>query len=368
MPVINAAQGHWTYVAHRAQGEFTLVSKRARRGSAVLALALQLALVVMWVLQTRVDAPPPRSGRASAPIQYLLMPSASPQGKLAIAKTQATKAAKPRKPVVTPPEDTITLPQTQPTPVEPPTPPEDPPAPRTLSMSEQQAAEFRRQWAQMQSDTQKKTIAEASHDGLRLEQERRNQERDLEMAKLRERDKSLQTVLEEHGQRPDPRQRRDNTEGSILDGELCVTGGGGERDLRIALPCLGANFITDFSWYARLHAPKRGEPSYRPLEPGGRVYVQKFAYSPDTLAAFAEATEQLQKIQVSIRMAYLPELRMPHQLLSRDSRAGAFGAEAFATEAEMAAYLRTWADNVRRWTAMRPAPLPNPSAGPSARP
>ena len=66
-----------------------------------------------------------------------------------------------------------------------------------------------------------------------------------------------------------------------------------------------------------------------------------------------------------MRMVYLPDLRYPFQLLSRDHNAGAIGAEAFATEAEMAAYLDSWADNVRRWTAPHaPAPAAAPSTAP----
>jgi hypothetical protein len=154
---------------------------------------------------------------------------------------------------------------------------------------------------------------------------------------------------------------------SIFAGELCVTSAGGEAEIQLALPCVGDNYVTDFSWHERVRAPKRGELTSRTVDPTGRVYVRNFAYAPDTVAAFDEATAELGKIQVTVRMVYLPDLRFPIQLLSRDNRVGAIAAEAFSSEAELAAYLRTWAGNVRRWTAgsavgqTRPAP---PRLGP----
>ena len=361
LPGAHAA--HWTSLVRPAAGNFTLIGRRERATGALLAVVVQLALIAMWVTQTHVDSPWARSGIPDAvvDIQYF-SPSAAPAARRSTsprAKAPATV------PTVIPPPNTITLELPREPPVEPPKPAEAPQTRRQPEMSERDAAEFRRQWAQLQDDMQKKALEDAAHHNLKTETREQARQRDSEMAKVRESDKPIRTVLREHGQQTEHDSRQDAIDGSIFAGELCVTGSRGQEDVQIALPCMGENFVTDFSWYARLRAPKRGEPSYRPVDPNGRVYVREYGFSPATLAAFEDASVQLRKIQVTMRMVYLPDLRYPLQLLSRDNNAGAIGAEAFSTEAELAAYLQNWADNVRRWTAPRtPVPEGMPAAAP----
>jgi hypothetical protein len=351
-----ARAAHWAAAVRPAAGPCPLIGRRERSASAALAACLQLALILMWVKQTHVDSPWARSGIPDAVValQYF-PPSAATAGRRSRALPEKVPATPP---TIVPPPDTITITPPQEIPIEPPRPAERPQDHKPAQMSEQDAAEFRRQWAQLQDDMQKKALDNAQHHNLRTESREDTRRLDSEMGKLRERDKPIQTVLKEHGQQTEHNSRQDALDGSIFAGELCVTGSRGQGDVQIALPCMGENFVTDFSWYARLRAPKRGEPSYRPVDPNGRVYVREYRFTPATLAAFEDAAVQLRKIQVTMRMVYLPDLRYPIQLLSRDNNAGAIGAEAFATEAELAAYLRNWADNVRRWTAPREAAAP----------
>jgi hypothetical protein len=332
------------------------------------ALVFELAFIALWITQTHRDNPWAKSGIPDAQfdIQYIPMMQVSPRAAGGGPRTGKAPARKPPPPEVRPTitlTDTVTKFVPQEAPAQPPPPPPQEEVPKQKEMTEAEAAEFRRQWAALNNDLQKQALDNARHDNLKNDTEPAKV-RDSEMAKVRERDKPIQTVMEEHGQRAQHTARQDAIDGSILAGELCVSGARGDSDVQIALPCVGDNFVTDFGWYARLKAPKRGEPSYRPIDPHGRVFVRQYAFRPETLAAFEDATAQLGKIQVTIRMVYLPDLHYPIQLLSRDNNAGAIGAEAFATEAELAAYLRTWADNVRRWTAERgpagapPAPAP----------
>ena len=342
-----------------------MLGRRERSTSVLLALALELAFLALWITQTHRDNPWAKSGIPDAQfdIQYIPMMHA-PSGGPRTGKNAARKAPPPAPaPTITPTENIAKF-VPKPAPVEAPPPPapkeEEPPkpeeAPKEKEMSAAEAEEFRRQWAALNDDLQKKALDNARHDNLRAPEEPPRQQRDSEMAKLRERDKPIQTVLAEHGQRAEHTARQDAIDGSIFAGELCVSGARGDSDVQIALPCVGDNFVTDFGWYARLRAPKRGEPSYRPIDPKGRVYVREYRFRPETLAAFADAEVELRRIQVTMRMVYLPDLRYPLQLLSRDNNAGAIGAEAFATESELADYLRHWADNVRRWNGSRPAP------------
>ena len=220
-------------------------------------------------------------------------------------------------------------------------------------MSQKDADDFRRQWAQMEGEVQKDALDKINHVKLSVDTEQQARERRSEMAQQRDSDKPLQTVMQERGQMTEHHNRPDALDGSILAGELCVSGSGGDGQVQLALPCVGDNYITDYSWYTRVKAPQRGPVNYRPVDPNGRVSVRNYNFAPATLTAFADATTQLHKIQVSIRMVYLPDLRMPLQLLSRDDSVGAIGVEAFGSEQELAEYLRTWADNVRKWTAPR---------------
>jgi hypothetical protein len=354
---------HWTSLVRPAGGNFTLVGRRERATGALLAALVQLALIVMWVKQTHVDSPWARSGIPDAVVDIQYFPPSAASG---VRRSGPRPAKAPLSvPTVTPPLNTITLSLPREPPVEPPKPVEEPQIAKQREMSEHDAAEFRRQWAQLQDDMQKKALDDATHHNLKTETRERARQLDSEMAKVRESDKPIQTVLREHGQQSEHDSRQDAIDGSIFAGELCVTGSRGEADVQIALPCMGENFVTDFSWYARLRAPKRGEPSYHPVDPNSRVYVREFKFSPATLAAFEDASVQLRKIQVTMRMVYLPDLRYPLQLLSRDNNAGAIGAEAFGSEAELAAYLQNWADNVRRWTAPRtPVPDGTPATAP----
>ncbi len=343
-------------------GRFVLVGRRERAAGALLAVLLQVTLIAIWIRQTHVDSPWARSGIPDAvvDIQYFPPFAAAPR------PAAPRRAKPPPTPAITPPVNTITLavpPAPAPAPPEPPVP--EKPVPAQPEMSERDAAEFRRQWAQLQDDMQKKALDAAAHHNLKTETREEARQRDSEMARVRDRDKPLQTLQQERGQQTEHTNRRDSLDGSILDGELCVTGSRAEGDVQIALPCMGDNFVTDFGWYARLHAPKRGEPSYRPVDPNGRVYVRNYTFAPATRASFEAAAAQLRKIPVTIRMVYLPDLRFPFQLLSRDNNAGAIGAEAFATEAEMAAYLDNWADNVRHWNLPR---APEGGAAPAVTP
>jgi hypothetical protein len=338
-----------------ASGNFRLNGRPERAISAALALLLELALIVMWVKQTHMDSPWARSGIPDAVVDIQYFPPLPASG----ARRSGPRPAKPRPttPAITPP-NTITITPPRELPVEPPKPVEEPPVRKQPDMTEREADEFRRQWAQLNDDMQKKALEDNAHHNLKTESREQARLLDSEMSKVRDRDKPLQTVQRERGQQAEHTSRQDALDGSIFAGELCVTGSRGQGDVQIALPCMGENFVTDFSWYARLRAPKRGEPSYRPVDPNGRVYVRQYQFSPATLAAFEDATVQLRKIQVTMRMVYLPDLRYPLQLLSRDNNAGAIGAEAFTSEEELADYLRNWADNVRRWTAPRAADPP----------
>lgn len=359
----------WSALAHPAAADFAIIGRRERGVSAALALLAQLALIFIWLKQTHVDSPWARSGIPdAAQIQYLSMDGSeqgteSGRGARRRAPGPATDLPPAKATPIPPPPDTITqwTPKEIPIEAQKPKPPE-PPKPKPLS--DAAAEEFKRQWAQLQGDMQKRALDEASHHGMKADIEEPRKVRDSEMAKLRERDKPVQTLLREHGLQTEHTSHQDSIEGSIEDGELCTTGSRGEHDVQIALPCLGDNFVTDFSWYSRLKAPKRGEPSYQPVDPSGRVFVRPYRFAPATQAAFEEASNQLRKLQVTIRMVYLPDLRMPLQLLSRDNRANAIGAEAFTNEAELAEYLRNWADNVRRWTAPRPSGPEAPAGHP----
>jgi outer membrane biosynthesis protein TonB len=360
---------HWAHIVRPAPREFTILGKRDRSLSVLLALVLELAFLALWITQTHRDNPWAKSGipDAQVAIQYIPMMIAKGGGpRTGKSPTHKAPPAQPA-PTITP-TDTITkfIPKPVPEPPPPPKPQEEapPPAetPKEKEMSAAEADEFRRQWAAMNNDLQKQALDNAKRDSLKTPEEPRAQ-RDSEMAKVRERDKPIQTLLAEHGQRTEHTARQDAIDGSIMAGELCVTGSRGTDDVQIALPCVGDNFVTDFGWYARLRAPKRGEPSYRPVDQNGRVFVRQHQFAPATLAAFEEASVELRKIQVTMRMVYLPDLRFPIQLLSRDNNAGAIGAEAFATEGELAAYLRNWAANVRSWSGPHA-----PAAGPAAAP
>lgn len=355
-----ADAAHWTSLVRPLRGNFALSGRRERAISAVLAAALELALIFMWIKQTHIDSPWARSGIPDAVYDIQYIPVDGTQQRISKAPAKPAVPKEPA-PTITPNADTITLWVPPKEPVAPPPKPEPMPEPRTLSQD--QAEEFKRQWAQMQGELQKEAVDKVNHVKLAVDGEQQAKERHSEMAQLREREKPLQTVLQEHGQKTDRENRLDALDGSILAGELCVTGGRGDADMQVALPCVGDNYITDYSWYTRVRAPQRGEINTRPIDPNGRVSVRRYTFKPATQAAFEDATEQLHKIQVTIRMVYLPELRMPLQLLSRDDSVGAIGAEAFASEEELAAYLQTWADNVRRWTAPRNgAPAPSDAA------
>jgi hypothetical protein len=337
-------------VADRIEDKFVFVGRRERSASAILAVLVQLGLILMWVKQTHVDDLRGRAGNSGVVYEMRLSP-------LAGAQRRGTAPTHPRRTRPTAPSDqtpaqikapgaesadtisSLALPnEAVPTP-EPAkkTEPEEPPA-----MSDSAAAEFAKQWAQLQDDLQKKAIDDVGHHGLKSEPS--------EPAQQHQMDKTAQTLAEQN-QRAQTGHRQQRSDASIFAGELCVTSAGGEVEVQLALPCVGDDFVADFSWHARVHAPKRGEPMMRSVDPFGRVYVRDFKYAPATRAAFEEATEELQKIQVTIRMVYLPELRLPIQLLSRDNRVGAIAAEAFSSEEELAAYLRNWAQNVHRWSA-----------------
>ncbi len=222
-------------------------------------------------------------------------------------------------------------------------------------LSDRDAAEFSRQWAQLQDELQKKAIDDVGQHHVTFDAG--------EMGQLRQKDKSVQSALAERGQISTSTRERESVDSSIFAGELCVTSASGQSDIQLALPCVGDNYIADFSWHARVHAPKRGEPGMRQVDPTGRVFVQNFAFAPATLAAYRTAAAELAKIQVSVRMVYLPELRLPIQLLSRDNRVGAIAAEAFSTEDELAAYLRAWTESVRRWASAGAAGAQAPTPG-----
>lgn len=376
MPAADAAAAPTLSAPRRP---ITLVGRRQRVAGVVLALLVEVAFVVMWITQTKLHGAPAHAGNPDAYLVLNLLPlegsggggksGPGPHRKRPARTPAKDKAANDQKrketkaPQVIPAPNVITQPPLEKppeqAPEQPPEQPKEPPAPEKKEpeeitvLSGKAADDFARQWSQLQNDIQKRAIEDVGRQHPKLE--------NSEMAQTSPRDKAIQDQLAEHGQKSTDRRPESLSEESIFAGELCVTGTKGERDIQLALPCVGNDYITDFGWYSRVRAPKRGETMPRPVDPAGRVFVRNHVFGPATMAAFEEASAELSKIEVTVRMVYLPDLRYPIQLLSRDHRANAVAVEAFSTEEELADYLRQWAGNVHRWTTPPPG-----SADPNA--
>jgi len=343
-----AEDAWWNSVARQAQGGLAPLRKRERGVSAVLAVLVQLAFIIIWVKETHVDAPRGRSG-ARGVVEMRLWSSAGTPGRGTIhpnaRKTTPTPAPAKEMARREPKSESIDMdrpwvPPSFPvrTPEEPKnTEPEEPPA-----MSQREIEEFKRQWAQLEGDMKQKALDDAEHHELK--QDLSETTRPFQMFG------SAPPGPADQDRKIDAPRRRPADDNSMFAGELCVSRAGSDGELLLALPCIGDNYTTDFGWQSRVHAPKRGEPLPGYVNSTDRVMVHNYKFSAETLAAFEEAQAELYKIQVTMRMVYLPDLKVPIQLLSRDDRVGAISAQAFPSEHELAIYLSEWAGNVHRWT------------------
>lgn len=323
---------------YRAGGRSLPRPSRGARGlAAALAILLQLGFLLLWANQHHLAARRSGGGQRGRLLTLWSIP-------LSTSAIHPNAKRKDSPPTPAAPATQVEAAQDRPwlpTPIPPPAPP--PEAPKTPAveeappMSEREAEEFRRQWAQLQGDVTKKAIDDADHAGLRRDL------RDLNQPLVR-------FGPAEPDNKPDTSRRPPDESNSMFAGELCVSHAGTDGELSLALPCIGDGYRTDYGWRARVHAPDRGDPLPGALDPNGRVMVRNHAFSPEVLAAFEDAQIVLRRIQVTVRLIYLPDLRQSIQLLSRDDRAGAISAQAFPSEHELAVYLHEWADNVRRWT------------------
>jgi hypothetical protein len=343
-----AEDAWWNVVARQAQGGPAPLRRRERAVSVVLAVLVQLAFIFIWVRETHVDAPRGRSGsRGVVQMRLWSLAGTPPRGAIHPNARRATRTPAPAKetPRRAPKSEGIDMdrpwvlpPPPVRTPEEPKkAEPEEPPA-----MSERDVEEFNRQWAQLQGDMKQKALDDAEHHELKV---------DLSATtKTYQKFGPAQPGPADQDRKIDAAPHRRADDNSMFAGELCVSRAGSDGELLLALPCIGDNYTTDFGWQSRVHAPKRGEPMAGALDPTGRVMVRNYPFSTETLTAFEEAQAELHKIQVTMRMIYLPDLKVPIQLLSRDDRVGAISAQAFPSEHELAVYLSEWAANVHRWT------------------
>jgi len=338
----------WNAVARQAQGGLAPPRKRERSVSAVLAVLVQLAFIIIWVKETRVDAPRGRSGsRGVIEMRLWSLAGTSPRGTIHpnARRTTPTPAPAKDKARAAPKRESIDMDQPW---VPPPFPIRTPEEPKNVereeppAMSEREVEEFKRQWEQLQGDMRQNALDDAMHHELK---------QDLsETTRPFQKFGSPPPGLANQDRKIDAPRRSPADDNSMFAGELCVSRAGSDGELLLALPCIGDNYTTDYGWQSRVHAPKRGESMPVSVDPTGRVMVRNHMFSAETLAAFEEAQAELRKIQVTMRMVYLPDLKVPIQLLSRDDRIGAISAQAFPSEHELALYLSEWAANVHRWT------------------
>jgi hypothetical protein len=322
---------------YRADGRGLAPPGRGTRSlAALLAILVQLAFLLLWVSQYRVT--PHRGGGARSHAPLILWSLGRAPGTIHPKAQRRPDQPVPKPAVPAPKVEAVQeRPWTPAPPVLPPEEPKQPEAEEAPPMTEREAEEFRRQWAQLQGEVTRKTIEESGHDGLRRD--------------LSETNRPFNRFgPADPDRKPDTSRRAAEEPNSMFAGELCVTHAGRDGELTLALPCIGDGYRTDYGWQARVHAPDRGEPLPGAVDPNGRVLVRNHAFSPEVLAAFEEAQRQLRRIQVTMRLVYLPDLRQSIQLLSRDDRVGAISVEAFVDERELAVYLREWSENVRRWT------------------
>lgn len=344
-----AEDAGWIAVARQAQGGWRPTSRRARSLGALLAILVQLVFILIWVKQTRVDAPRGRSGaRGVVEMRLWSLSGSRPRDTIHPNARRTPALPAPPKPAVHPTPNTESINVDRPW-EPPPIPLRAPEEPKKVepeeapAMSDREVEEFKRQWAQLQGDMQQKVLEDAEHHELK---------RDLsETNRPFQKFGNAVPGPADQDRKMDAPHRRPADDNSMFAGELCVSRAGANGELMLALPCIGDNYVTDYGWQGRVHAPARGEPLPGSVDPNGRVMVRSHKFSAETLAAFDEAQSELHKIQVTMRMVFLPDLKEPIQLLSRDDRVGAISAQAFPSEHELAMYLSEWASNVQRWTA-----------------
>jgi hypothetical protein len=331
--------------AHPAQDGFPPRKKRERAAIAVLAVMMQVAFIAIWVKGTHADA---SSGHSGPPgvfvMRYFPMTGTAP-GTIHPNARRAKPAPAPAKqvPRVAPKSESITTEQPIVPPIIPkPEEPKSPPPDEAPPMSAREIEEFNRQWAQLQSDVKQKALDAAERHELKMDLSETNRPfqkfTDTPPAGV---DRDRNTDMPRH---------RSEDDNSMFAGELCVSRAGPDGELSLAMPCTRDDYVTDYGWQSRVHAPDRGAPVPGTFDSSSRVIVSNYKFSAETLAAFQAAQGELYKIQVTIRMVYLPELKVPIQLMSRDNSIGAISVQAFPSEVDLAAYLVEWAGNVHRWT------------------
>ncbi len=331
-------------------GRLAAPDRRARAVSALLAILVQLVFVLVWVKETHGGAPRRRAGaRGIVEMQLWTMAGGAPAGTIhPNARPNARNAAPKKTPAPAPVEQPWAPPPSLLQPPEPPRPVE----PVQPPMSAREIEEFNRQWAQLQGDMKQRVLDDARHHGLK----QGPGESDQPLQKFAQADPTP-SAADQASAAARPRPSDDD---SMFAGELCVTRAGGEDAPALALPCIGDGYTTDYGWESRVHAPRRGEPMPTTVDPVGRVMVRQHEFGAATLAALAQAQAELYKIQVTVRLVYVPDLKQPIQLLAREDRARAMSVQAFRSEEDLAAYLNEWAANVRRWTAYRGPPAQSP--------
>lgn len=344
----------WDEVAQRARGGLEPPNRRVRASGVALAILAHLLLILLLLQHAKLDAP--RRGGGIRILQLWPLAGVAPGTIHPNARKTPPRPA-PTVPKPRPPEPNTPNPELPvPAPPLPPQVPEEPKKPEPTEvepppMTQREIDEFKRQWAQMQGEITKQALDEAQRHGLKQD-----------LSDLR-RPQKFGPVDDDRTQ--EAARHAPAESDSMFAGELCVSRAGADNERALALPCIGDGYVTDFGWVGRVHAPVRGDPLTARLEPGGHVIVRNHEFSAETVAAFNEAQAQLGRIQVTLRMVYVPELRAPLQLLSRDDRAHAIAAQAFSSEHELALYLREWAGNVERWMAFE-HPQARPAAAPAA--
>ena len=251
----------------------------------MLALLVQVAFIIIWVTQMRVDKPRgrPRSGGV---VELRLWSMAGTPPRTIHPNARRTKPAPaPAKEI---PRESETIHTEQPVlpPVIPkPEEPKNPPPEEAPTMSEREIEEFNRQWAQLQGDIKQKALDDAEHHELKMDMS----ETDRPFQKF---SATPSASIDQDKKNETPR-RGPTAEESMFAGELCVSRAGRDGEFSLAMPCVGDNFVTDYGWQSRVHAPNRGEPSPGTLDSTNRVIVSNYRFSAETLAAFQDAQREL---------------------------------------------------------------------------